>query len=108
METKTLVLVCRNVDCESRGGGEIMDCLRQSFADNGEVEVRPYMCFGTCHQGPNVVIYPQRQWLSTVRPADVPEIVEALKQGGRVERICDKVDEGAREFIYNLLDAGIY
>ena len=107
-EEKTLILVCQNTDCTSRGGEEIMVSLQEAFADNEGIEVCPYMCFGTCHHAPNIVIYPQRQWYSDVRASDVPEIVEAFQQGSRVERICDRIDEGARDLIYNLLDAGIY
>jgi len=107
-EEKTLIFICQNTDCKSRGGEEIMVRLQEAFADNEGLEVCPYMCFGTCHNAPNIVIYPERQWYSDVRVSDVPEIVEALQQGSRVERICDQIDEGARNLIYTLLDAGIY
>lgn len=107
-EEKTLILVCQNSDCKLKGSEEIMVRLQEAFADNEGIEVCPYMCFGTCERAPNIVIYPQRQWYSDVGASDLPEIVEALQNSSRVERICDQVDEGARDFIYTLLDAGIY
>lgn len=105
---KTLVLVCQNVDCMSRGGKQVILELQQALAAEDGIEVRPYMCFGACHEGPNIVVYPRRQWYSGVKLSDVPEIVEAIKNGKRVERLCDQIDQGSRDFIYNLLDAGIY
>lgn len=107
-EKRTMVLVCHNVDCKSRGAEEIVQRLKDAFAGHDQVEVRTYMCFGTCHEGPNIVIYPQRHWYSGVQLSDVPELIQAIKNGTRVERICDKTDPNARGLIYNLLDAGVY
>ncbi|MBI4446996.1 MAG: (2Fe-2S) ferredoxin domain-containing protein [Acidobacteria bacterium] len=106
--TRTLILVCQNVDCKSKGAGELMRRLEEAFKNRPEVEVRSYMCFGTCQQAPNVVLYPQRHWYSEVKLSDLSDIIEGIQQGKPVERICNKVDSGARELIYALLDAGIY
>lgn len=107
-EGRTLLLVCQNVDCKSRGSTQILQQLEEAFKDNEQVEVKTYMCFGTCQDAPNVVVYPQRDWYSGIQMSDVAEIIEAVRRGERIERICDKVDRDARELIYNLLDAGIY
>jgi (2Fe-2S) ferredoxin len=40
---------------------------------------------GLCADGPNLIIYPQKIWLSNVRPEDVPDIVSRIEAlaGGR-------------------------
>ena len=106
--SKTMVLVCQNLDCKKGGSDKIIEDLQSALGDQETVEVRPYMCFGTCHEGPNVVIYPERNWYSQIQLEDIPDLIDSIKNGTKVERICDKVDAGAQDFIYNLLDAGIY
>ena len=41
-----------------------MSELQKRITDKGlsDVEVKPYMCFGACQEGPNVVIYPEKNW----------------------------------------------
>ena len=56
----TYVLVCQNADCKARGAAELLDKLSQRLKDNGGVEVKPYMCFGACQAGPNIVVYPNK------------------------------------------------
>lgn len=33
----------------------------------GDVEVKPYMCFGACQEGPNIVLYPEKSWYASVK-----------------------------------------
>ena len=110
-DAKRYVFVCMNVDCRNKGATPVMERLQARVQNNGveNVEVRPYMCFGGCHDGPNVVLYPDKVWYAHVQEADADKIVdEHLKQGKRVEPLADKIDPGLQEMIYQLLDSGIF
>ena len=102
-------LVCQNVDCKSRGSEELMKELQERVAAKGltDVEVRSYMCFGACQDGPNMVVYPDKCWYAGVKSEDVDDIVAHLAGGPPVDRL-DKIDPSLKELIYQLLDTGVF
>lgn len=106
---KQICLVCQNVDCKSRGAEELMKDLERRVAEKGlaDVEVRSYMCFGACQEGPNVVVYPEKSWYAEVKKEDLDEIVSHLSGGPDVKRL-DKIDPSLKELIYQLLDTGVF
>ena len=54
-------LVCTNVDCASRGSKELSEQFKEQLTAAGSpVAVKPYLCFGACQDGPNIVLYPGR------------------------------------------------
>ena len=101
-------LICQNIDCKSRGSEQLGEALKQKIADKGltDVEVKPYMCFGACQEGPNVVIYPEKNWYAHVKTEDLDDIVNHLAGGPHVERL-DTIDSSLKELIYQLLDTGV-
>src|ERR1035437_4591529 len=98
-----------NVDCRARGANKVLERLQNRLDANGcpNVEVRQYMCFGGCHDGPNVVIYPDKVWYAGVKPEYVSEIVAYLHGADAPARL-DTVDPALKELIFQLLDAGLY
>jgi len=72
-----------------------------------DVEVKPYMCFGACQEGPNIVLYPEKSWYAGVKTQDLDEIAEHLAGGPNVQRL-DTIDSSLKELIYQLLDTGIF
>lgn len=106
---KRVCLVCQNVDCKSRGSEELMKDLEQRVSAKGleDVEVRPYMCFGACQEGPNLVLYPEKSWYAGVKKEDLDEIVDHMAGGPGVDRL-DKIDPSLKELIYQLLDTGVF
>ena len=106
---KRICFVCQNVDCKTRGAEEIMKELQQGVANKGlsDVEVRPYMCFGACQEGPNVVLYPEKSWYAGVKKEDLADIVGHLAGGPDVKRL-DTIDASLKELIYQLLDSGVF
>jgi (2Fe-2S) ferredoxin len=79
--------------CTNDRGGE-----RKSCADNnsqlvksnlkeaikkkgwkGKVRISTSGCMGLCAKGSNVMIYPQKVWLSEVFPDDVDEIISTIE-----------------------------
>jgi (2Fe-2S) ferredoxin len=110
-DEKRYVFVCMNVDCRNRGATPVMERLQSRVQNNGveNVEVRPYMCFGGCHDGPNVIVYPDKVWYAGVQEADADKIVEEhLKKGETVKPLTGKIDQGLQDMIYQLLDSGIF
>lgn len=102
-----LIFVCQNVDCRVRKATEVMQKIQAELDGDSSMEVRPYMCFGACHDGPNVVIHPDKLWFARVRPEQVAEIVAYLR-GGPAPAHLDTIDPGLKEMIFQLLDAGLY
>ena len=106
-ERSRYVLICQNVDCLARGAENVMRELEQRLSGVEGVEVKPYMCFGACQDGPNVVIYPDRTFYSHVQPADVEEVAEHARGGPAVSRLEEGVDPALKSLIFELLDAGL-
>ncbi len=106
---KRICLVCQNVDCKSRGSEEIMRELdsRVAAKNLSDVEVRPYMCFGACQEGPNIVLYPEKSWYAEVKVEDLNDIVDHLCGGPDVKRL-DTIDPSLKDLIYQLLDTGMF
>ena len=104
-----LVLVCQNIDCKSRGSEQLTTELHKRIDQKGlsDVEVKPYMCFGACQEGPNIVLYPEKSWYAKVKTEDLGEIVEHLAGGPHVHRL-DTIDSSLKELIYQLLDTGVF
>lgn len=100
--------VCLNVDCKIRGSEQLMDELAGKVTTHSlDVEVKPYICFGGCDQGPNIVIHPQRVWYAGVKKEDLPEILDSLSGGPPVNRL-DTIDRSLKEIIFSLMDTGVF
>ena len=102
------VLVCQNEDCKQRGSAELLESLKDKLKSSSDVEVRPYMCFGGCQAGPNIVLYPQKVWYDGVRRGDVDDIAAHAQGGAPVERLTHGIDQPLKDLIYQLLDAGLF
>lgn len=105
---KQTCFVCQNVDCANRGSEELMNEIKhQVTAQSIDAEVKPYICFGGCDFGPNIVVHPQKIWYAGVKKDDVPEIVASLAGGPVVKRL-DTADDSLKEIVFSLLDTGVF
>jgi len=104
----TYVLVCQNEDCKQRGSVELFEKLNEKLKASGDVEVKPYMCFGGCQAGPNIVLYPQKVWYAGVKREDLDDIAAHAQGGPTVERLTSGIDPSLKDLIYQLLDAGLF
>ena len=69
--------------CADGHSSEVKSMIKAAIHDRGwkgVVRVSESGCLGVCSLGPNIMIYPQSIWLSQVRPADVPEILNIVEQ----------------------------
>ena len=64
-------------------------CLVHIYSATDTLEVRPYMCFGACHDGPNVIVYPDKVWFAPVTPGNVQKVVKA--DGKTLGRLAARV-----------------
>lgn len=106
-EIKT-VFVCLNVDCASRGSPALLEELKERLDVAGsDVEVKQYLCFGGCQDGPNIVVYPRGVWYMGVQQGDVDDIAAHVLGGEEVTRLTEKVDPALRDLILDILDSGL-
>jgi (2Fe-2S) ferredoxin len=77
--------------CAAHGAEEILLGLKAALRDGGlaQVEARACSssCLDVCGAGPVVAVQPDGFFYGRVQPSDVPEIVESLREGTRVERL---------------------
>lgn len=77
--------------CAARGSVELQARLKELLQQRGlaELEARACTssCLDTCWAGPSIAVEPDHYSYGRVTEADLPEIVEALARGTRVERL---------------------
>ena len=83
--------------CAARGSVELHQQLKQMLKDRGlaEIEVRACTssCLDTCWVGPSIAVEPDHYFYGRVSVDDLGEIVEALAEGTRVERLVLAPDD---------------
>ena len=86
--------------CAAKGSEEIRTALKELLAARGlaKVEARACTssCLDQCSSGVSILVEPGHFFYGHVTLADVPEIVEALARGDRVERLVLSPKELAR------------
>lgn len=77
--------------CASKGAEAIQHALKEALAARGlhQLEARTCRssCLDQCATGVTILVEPDHFFYGHVTLADVPEIVESLAQGRRVERL---------------------
>jgi (2Fe-2S) ferredoxin len=98
-QRKRYLFVCTNSrpegapkgSCAVRGAVELHAELKNLLKQRGlaELEARACTasCLDTCWAGPTIAVEPDGYFYGRVTRADLPEIVEALATGQRVERL---------------------
>jgi (2Fe-2S) ferredoxin len=77
--------------CAARGAVEIHAALKEALHERGlakaEARACTSSCTDACWAGPIIAVEPDGFFYGRVTAADVPEIVDALMRGARVERL---------------------
>lgn len=77
--------------CAARGSVELHEQLKALLKERGlaalEARACSASCLDACWAGPTIAVEPDHYFYGRVRPADLPEIVDALAEGRRVERL---------------------
>ncbi|MDQ3198604.1 MAG: (2Fe-2S) ferredoxin domain-containing protein [Verrucomicrobiota bacterium] len=83
--------------CATRGADEIRQALKEQIAERGLAKVVARVCASSCldqcETGVTILVEPDHFLYGRVTSADVPEIVESLAQGQRVERLVLSSDK---------------
>jgi (2Fe-2S) ferredoxin len=102
---KRLLFVCVNRrpdgapkgSCAARGGLELHARLKERLKERGmwstEVRACTSSCLDACWVGPCVAVEPDHFYYGRVGAGDVDEIVDALAEGRRVERLVLAPDD---------------
>ena len=98
-QRKHYLFVCANTrptgapkgSCAARGAAQIHAALKEQLKGTGlaQIEARACTasCLDVCWAGPAIAVEPDGFFYGRVTTADVPEIVAALREGRRVERL---------------------
>jgi len=77
--------------CAQSGGEQLHAALKQEVFQRGlaktEVRTCSSSCLDVCWVGPAIAVEPDGYFYGRVQLGDVKEIVDALQNGGRVERL---------------------
>ena len=72
-----------NPSCTDKNGYELRLQLKNIFKEKGyeshKIRVSQSLCLGQCHEGANVMIYPQQIWLKNVTLDDTDKIVQEIE-----------------------------
>jgi len=77
--------------CLARGAEELHGLLKSELKARGlgalQARACTSSCLDQCSAGPTILVEPDHFFYGRVTPADVPEILEGLATGERVERL---------------------
>ncbi|MDF7808423.1 (2Fe-2S) ferredoxin domain-containing protein [Pontiellaceae bacterium B12219] len=62
---------------------ELKNILKDEIKNRGwkpMVRISESSCLGVCEAGPNIMIYPQKIWLSGITMDDLPAILQTVKE----------------------------
>ena len=85
------IAVCGGTGCLALGSADVHQAFLEEVNKNGlkaKVRMKFTGCHGFCEKGPLVVIHPQEVLYISVKPKDVPEILEkTVEKGEVIERL---------------------
>ena len=83
--------------CAAKGSEEVHRVLKEQLAARGLAQIQARACKSSCLDqcatGVTVLVEPDHFFYGRVTVADVPEIVEAIASGRRVERLVLTTDD---------------
>jgi (2Fe-2S) ferredoxin len=86
--------------CAAKGSEEVRQALKEQLLARGlaqhEARVCACSCLDQCSSGVTVLVEPDHFFYGRVTLADVPEIIEGIARGRRVERLVLAPDDLAR------------
>jgi sirohydrochlorin cobaltochelatase len=96
------VFVCQGKNCIAKGAGDMLIQIRTRLADNESFRVVPFICFGACAASPNIAVFPERLWYSTVSPEDVEQVVALIRRGEEMPELSGKVSADLKNLVFRL------
>ena len=96
------VFVCQGKNCLGKGSRELLGQIRETLADHEAFRVVPYICFGACAASPNVAVFPDRLWYSTVGEEHVASLVRSIKRGEELPGLSGQVSADLKNLVFRL------
>ena len=108
MQRARYLFVCTNSraddnpkgSCAGKGSEEVRRALKEQLAARGlaefAVRVCASSCLDQCSSGVTILVEPDHFFYGRVTLTDVPEIVESLAHGQRLERLVLSADDLAK------------
>jgi NADH-quinone oxidoreductase subunit F len=88
---KQRITICGGTGCHAYGCVRVADAFKNEVAKQGignKIDIKTTGCHGFCEKGPLVVIQPNDTFYQSVKPEDVPEILDkTIARNGIVERL---------------------
>jgi (2Fe-2S) ferredoxin len=97
------VFVCQGKNCASKGAGELLAKIRTGLGGNDSFRIVPFICFGACTASPNIAVFPDRLWYSTVTPEDVETVVKLIMRGEEIPELSEKVSADLKDLVFRLV-----
>ena len=72
------ILICQKSTCRKRGAAQVCRAVEATLANHGladTVQVKLTGCMDKCKAGPNMVVMPDKQRYTKVKPAQVPNLI---------------------------------
>ena len=86
--------------CLARGSGEVHRALKEQLSARGLAKIAARVCTSSCldqcSSGVCILVEPDHFFYGRVTMADLPEIVEGIASGQRVERLVLTPDDLAK------------
>ncbi|MDR3450986.1 MAG: (2Fe-2S) ferredoxin domain-containing protein [Alphaproteobacteria bacterium] len=75
--------------CAAKGSERLRNYMKKRAKEMGlpSTRINGAGCLDRCELGPVIVIYPEGVWYSPKNESDVDEILAAMQQGKKVERL---------------------
>ncbi|NEZ62124.1 (2Fe-2S) ferredoxin domain-containing protein [Leptolyngbyaceae cyanobacterium CCMR0082] len=77
-QKKPKILICQKSTCRKRGAAQVCREVESTLANYGltdSVEVKLTGCMDKCKAGPNMVVMPQKQRYTKVKPGQIPGVI---------------------------------
>lgn len=75
--------------CATKGSEELRNYMKQRAREMGlpSTRINGAGCLDRCEHGPVIVIYPEGIWYGPKNESDIDEILAAMQNGTKVERL---------------------
>lgn len=95
--TEKHILVCKGTGCSSAKSPKIIETMRKIIEERNIPNIRVIQtgCFGLCSKGPIVIVRPEETFYSHVKIEDCEDIINAVVEGTKVERLLCKDLDGS-------------
>ena len=97
------VFVCQGKNCLGKGARELLDQIRTTLADHEEFRVVPFICFGACTASPNIAVFPDRLWYSTVAAEQLERLVQCILKGEELPELSGHVSADLKNLVFRLM-----